>query len=310
VAGRDRAGGVTVLTATPGPSFPGAVDAGPALDRQLSAWEKAENFPVALRLLPRELRADLRAVYAVVRTIDQLGDAGTGDRRAALEAFRRDLATVWITGRPHSAVLTALVPTVERRGLPLEPFERLLAANLQDQRVARYERFADLLAYCSLSAAPIGRLVLAVFGAASPERIALSDRVCAGLQVVEHLQDVAEDRRAGRIYLPREDLAAHGVRDTDLDAASASPALRRLVAFELRRVTDLLDAGGPLLADLSGRARLAVAGYLAGGRAAADGIRRVDCDVLPGTPGVRRRDLARHLLLAFAPHRPSRPGAS
>jgi squalene synthase HpnC len=297
-----------VVTSAPSTALTEAGEAGAAPDGQMSAWEKAENFPVALRLLPRDVRADLRAVYAVVRTIDQLGDEGTGDRRAALHAFGRDLTTVWTTGRPHSPVLAALVTPVRRRGLSLEPFERLMAANLRDQRVTHYERFPDLLDYCAFSAAPIGGLVLAVFGVASPARIALSDRVCAGLQVVEHLQDVAEDRRAGRVYLPLEDLAAHGVREPDLGAASASPAVRRLISAELDRVTGLLDAGGPLLADLSGWARLAVAGYLAGGRAAVDGIRRVDCDVLPGSPGVRRRDLARHLLVSFAPHPPSRSG--
>jgi squalene synthase HpnC len=291
----------------PGPVLPGAAEAVAAPDREVSAWEKSENFPVALALLPRDVRADLRAIYAVVRTIDQLGDEWPGDRTAALLAFRRDLATVWTTGRPHSPVLAALVGPARRRELPRGPFDLLVAANLQDQRVTRYECFSDLLDYCALSAAPIGRLVLAAFGAASPERVALADRVCAGLQVVEHLQDVAEDRRAGRVYLPLEDLAAHRVRESDLDAASASLALRGLISAELGRVTGLLDAGEPLLADLSGWARLAVAGYLAGGRAAVDGIRRVDCDVLPRTPGVRRRDLARHLLLSFL-HRPSRPG--
>jgi squalene synthase HpnC len=297
-----------MVTTAPSPAAPEVRDAGAAPVGQLTAWEKAENFPVALRLLPRDLRADLRTVYAVVRTIDQLGDDARGDRTTALLDFRRDLATVWTSGRPRSPVLTALVGPVHRRDLPRGPFDRLVAANLQDQRVTRYECFPDLLDYCALSAAPIGQLVLAVFGATSPDRLALSDRVCAGLQVVEHLQDVAEDRRAGRVYLPLEDLAAHRVSESHLDAASASPALRRLIAAELDRVTELLDAGRPLLADLSGWARLAVAGYLAGGRAAAEGIRRVDCDVLPGTPGVRRRDLARHLLLSFAPHRPSRPG--
>ena len=271
---------------------------------RLRALERAENFPVALRLLPRELRDDLRAVYAVVRTIDQLGDEGPGNRTAALHAFSRDLARVWTTGRPRSPVLAALVPGVRRRGLPRQPFDLLIAANLQDQRVTRYERFEDLLAYCALSAAPVGRLVLTVFGADSPARNTLSDRVCAGLQIVEHLQDIAEDRHAGRVYLPLEDLAAHGVRESDLDATSASRALRRLVNAELDRVTGLLDAGGPLLAGLSGWARLAVAGYLAGGRAAVDGIRRVEGDVLAGLPGVRRLDVVRHLLLALARSEP------
>jgi squalene synthase HpnC len=276
----------------------------------LRSLERAENFPVALRLLPRDLRADLRAVYDVVRTIDHLGDEAPGDRSAALHAFAVDLAEVWSGGQPAAPVLAALAPAVARRGLPQEPFDRLVTANLWDQQVCRYARFSDLEDYCALSAAPIGRLVLAVFGVATPERIALSDRVCAGLQVVEHLQDIAEDRRAGRVYLPQEDMAAHGVREHDLDAAAAPPALRRLVHAELERVTGLLAAGRPLLADLSGWARLAVAGYLAGGLAAVDGIRRLDGDVLARRPEVRRRDLLRHLLAGLA-RRPSTasPGA-
>ena len=82
--------------------------------------------------------------------------------------------------------------------LPPGPFERLIEANRLDQVVTRYETFAQLLGYCQLSAAPVGELVLHVFGAATPERIALSDRICAGLQIIEHLQDIAEDHARGR----------------------------------------------------------------------------------------------------------------
>jgi squalene synthase HpnC len=263
---------------------------------RLRERERGENFPVALRVLPADLRADLHAVYAVVRTIDDLGDDAEGDRTAALEAFAVDLATVWSTGRPRSPVLAGLVPTVTRRNLTREPFDRLIAANLRDQRVTRYATFAELLDYCALSAAPIGRIVLAVFGRSTPERVALSDRVCAGLQVVEHLQDIAEDRARGRVYLPTADLREHGVTEADLDAPAASPALRRLVHAELRRVEGLLDAGPRLVAGLSGWPRLAVAGYVAGGRAAVAGVRRVDGDVLARRAQVRRRDVLRALL--------------
>lgn len=279
---------------------PPEADLGP---ERLRALERSENFPVALRLLPRELRADLRAIYDVVRTIDDLGDEAAGDRTAALREFAADLAAVWTTGTPRAPVLRGLVPTVARRELSREPFDRLVAANLADQRVRRYETFDDLLGYCALSAAPIGRLVLAVFGAGTPDRVALSDRVCAGLQVVEHLQDVAEDRRRGRVYLPQQDLAVHGVREEDLDRTPAGPALRELVLAELGQVTALLDTGDPLLASLKGWARLAVAGYLAGGRAAVDSVRRVEGDVLGRTARTRRRDVLRHLVAALAPHR-------
>jgi squalene synthase HpnC len=260
--------------------------------------ERAENFPVALRLLPRDLREGLRAVYDVVRTIDDLGDdpaVQPATRLTALTSFAEDLGRVWSTGEPEAPVLRRLVPAVRRSHLPHDCFDRLVRANIIDQQVSRYEKFSDLLDYCALSASPIGELVLHLFDRATPERILLSDRVCAALQVAEHLQDVAEDRRRGRIYLPQEDLAAYGVREEDLDAPAASPALRRLIAAEAARVAELLECGPPLVAGLSGWARLAVAGYVAGGRAALDGLRRVGGDVLPGSPGVRRRDLLRHL---------------
>jgi squalene synthase HpnC len=268
-------------------------------DVGLRAKERAENFPVALRVLPRAVRADLRAVYDVVRTVDDLGDElaeqRPGQRTAALEAFRADLARVWSTGSPAAGVLVRLVPTVRRHDIPMDPFDRLVRANLTDQRVPRYASFEDLLGYCDLSAAPIGELVLHIAGAATPERIALSGRVCAALQIAEHLQDVAEDRGKGRVYLPQEDLAAHGVPESDLDAPAASPALRAAVAALADRVEGLLDSGLPLVAGLTGWSRLAVAGYVAGGRAALDGLRRVDGDVLAGSPGVRRRDLLQHV---------------
>lgn len=260
----------------------------------LAERRRAENFPVALRALPRALRADLVAVYDVARVIDDLGDEAGGDRTALLQAFRSDLATVWTTGAPEADVLRALVPTVRRRGLEREPFDRLVRANLLDQRVIRYPTFSDLLGYCELSAEPVGRIVLGVFGVRDPELERLSDRVCTALQLIEHWQDVAEDRRAGRVYLPQEDLAAHGVSEAELDAPAASPAVRGLMAFEIDRAAELLDSGAPLVGRLSGWARLAVAGYVAGGRAALDGLRRTGGDVLAVQARTRRRDVVRH----------------
>ncbi|MBV8543080.1 MAG: squalene synthase HpnC [Pseudonocardiales bacterium] len=265
-------------------------------DRELRRQRHAENFPVALRLLPRRLRADLVAVYEVARVIDDLGDRSPGNRTALLAELSRDLARVWEDGRPEHPVLRALVPVVRARGLDREPFERLVQANLLDQRVHRYATYAELRGYCTLSAEPIGRIVLAVFGVSDPAAARLSDRVCTALQLIEHWQDVAEDRRAGRVYLPQEDLTAFGVAQAELEGTVASPALRRLMAFQVTRAAELLDSGAPLLGLLRGWARPAVAGYLAGGRAAIDALRRVDGDVLAGPPRPRRRDVLRHLV--------------
>ena len=120
---------------------------------------------------------------------------------------------------PRHPLLRRLQPTVRRRRLTPEPFLGLIAANRQDQLVKRYETYDDLLAYCELSANPVGRLVLAVTGTATPERVRRSDAVCTALQIVEHLQDVAEDLGRDRIYLPAEDMKRFHVQEADLAAA-------------------------------------------------------------------------------------------
>jgi squalene synthase HpnC len=258
----------------------------------LRQHEHTENFPVAMRVLPRDVRIDLHRVYAVARTIDELGDAASGDRTAQLHDFRTDLHVIWHGGTPRRPVLRALAGTVRARGLTAEPFDHLIDANLVDQRVTHYDTFDDLLGYCRLSADPVGRLVLELFGQSSPATIALSNRVCRALQLLEHWQDVAEDRRAGRVYLPREDLATYGVPETDLDRTQATVALRELLAFETERAARLLDAGPILVADLRGWARVAVAGYVAGGLAVVRSLRRAGWDVLGRTTAPRRRDIA------------------
>jgi squalene synthase HpnC len=258
------------------------------------ARRRGENFPVALRLLPPVARRHLLAIYGFARLVDDAGDEAAGDRGALLDAIERDLERLFAGARPRHPLLRRLEPTVRACGLPDEPFRRLLAASRRDQRVARYERWQDLLGYCALSANPVGRLVLGVFGVATPERIARSDAVCTALQLVEHWQDVGEDWERGRIYLPAEDRRRYGCEERDLGAASAGPALRALLAFEAARTRGLLREGEPLVASLRGAARLAVAGYVAGGHAALDAVERCGCDVLAATPRARRRDLLRH----------------
>jgi squalene synthase HpnC len=261
---------------------------------------RTENFPVALRVLPRRYRTHLEAVYGFARTVDDLGDESTGDRLANLEAFGADLATIWRGGNPSSPVLARLATTVRATGLPAEPFRRLVEANRQDQRVTSYRTFDDLLRYCTLSADPVGRIVLGVFGVTTEERVAWSDKICTALQLVEHWQDVAEDRRAGRVYLPVEDMTRYGVSPADLDEKSTPDAVRKLVAFETDRAAALFREGRPLIKDLRGWARLAVAGFLAGGLATVDALRRAGYDVLATTPRPRRTGVLRHLIAEVA----------
>jgi squalene synthase HpnC len=244
----------------------------------------AENFPVAMRLLGRDTATHLLAVYGFARLVDDTGDELAGDRLAALDAIECDLARIYAGRAPEHAVLAALAPSVRACGLPRQALVRLIEANRLDQVKARYATYAELLDYCQLSAAPVGELVLHVFGVTSPVRLALSDRVCAALQVIEHIQDIAEDHARGRIYLPAADLSAAGVAETDLAAPSASPALRAVIALQVRRCHGLLAAGPPLLRGLGPRPRLAIAGFLAGGRATLRAIESVQGDVLAHRP--------------------------
>jgi squalene synthase HpnC len=260
---------------------------------------KRENFPVALRLLSRAQRRHLLALYGFARLADELGDEAPGDRLALLAELDADLDRVFAGRQPRHELLRRLAPSVRALGLPEPPFRQLIEANRRDQRVVRYASWAELRGYCELSANPVGRLVLHVFGAATPDRLAASDAVCTGLQLVEHCQDVAEDLTCGRVYLPAEDLARFGCREDDLREPSADARVRALLRFEIERARALLAEGAPLVRSLRGRARLAVAGFVAGGRAAADAVEQRDFDVLAGAPRVRRRDLARRLLGAL-----------
>jgi squalene synthase HpnC len=276
-------------------------------DRHLVELERAENFPVALRLLPRTLRGHLQAVYDVVRVIDDTGDEADGNRTAALIQLRDQLNTVWSDHPPTSGVLGRLVPTARACTLDADPFHRLIEANLQDQSVQRYPTRPELIGYCALSADPIGRLVLAVFDATTPRTVALSDQICTALQVLEHCQDVGEDYRRGRIYLPLEDLARFEVAEPDFDAPRTSAAVRDLIEYQVQATEVMLAEGRPLIGLLHGWARLAVTGYLAGGLATADALRRSGWQVLPAGPRPRRRDVARHAVRLLVGAR-SRPG--
>ncbi len=206
-------------------------------------------------------------------------------------------------GKVHSIIET-LAPTIRACALPIGPFHRLIDANRLDQVKQRCENLQELLDYCDLSANPVGELVLYVFGVATPERIRQSDAVCTGLQLVEHWQDVKEDYLAGRIYLPSEDLVKFGCPEEALGANSASRELRDLLRFECERAHGLLDEGVPLVKSLRGRARLAIGGFVAGGRAALDAIAHASYDVMGGAPRARRRDFARrYFSMLFAPTR-------
>lgn len=246
-----------------------------------------ENFVVASKIVPGRVRLDLMRFYAFCRTTDDLGDE-SGSRDEALERLARwwDETAALFAGRPPvHPVLVALRETIAHYALAGKPFLDLIAANEQDQRVTAYENWPQLERYCTLSAAPVGRVVLRFFGIATPVTEKLSDDVCIGLQLANHAQDVRRDALIGRRYLLQ----------SDIDASCTTGAVRALV----ERARTLLDSGRTLEPLAPGVLRLQLALYRLGGLAICDAIERIGYRTEASRPSVSTRTKMQLLLRAI-----------
>jgi squalene synthase HpnC len=249
------------------------------------AEEHYENFPVGSWLLPKAQRLHLRRIYAFARAADDIADEHKDAAWLAEfgAAFRRALA-----GDQSVRLLADLADSIRQLGLPQGLFEDLLAAFASDLEVRRHDE-ASLLAYCSRSANPVGRLVLRVCGQEDPERDRLSDSICTGLQILNHLQDLREDAvERDVVYLPREDLARLGVAEEELRGERASPGVRALVEHWCGRTTAMFRAGAPLLGLVQGRLRRELAVILRLAAALLAAIRDAGYDVLASHVRLRR----------------------
>jgi len=172
-----------------------------------------ENFSVVSWFLPKRLRDDFHHVYAFCRWADDLGDE-ISDEAKSLEllAWWRSELDQCYQGRPHHPVYVALWPTIQKHDIPREPFDHLIDAFVQDQKIKRYDTFGQVLDYCRLSADPVGRLVLYLCGYRDARRQSLSDATCTALQLANHWQDVRRDIvERDRVYIPEQVARAHGL---------------------------------------------------------------------------------------------------
>jgi squalene synthase HpnC len=249
---------------------------------------RSENFPVASRLFPKALRPHLMNIYGFARMADDLGDEAGGDRLAQLQWLSDELTAIFAGAGGTHPLMRRLAITVRRFGLPREPFDRLVAANRQDQAVHRYATYDDLRGYCHLSADPVGELVLRLTGRCSDHLLDLSDATCTGLQLIEFLQDLGEDAAMGRIYVPLEDLVRFEYGEHELLTGVTNDRFRRLMAFEAGRARSLLERGRPLSHALGGRAGMAVRLFTAGGLAALADLRQRGFDTVSLSAHVSR----------------------
>jgi 15-cis-phytoene synthase len=245
-----------------------------------------ENFTAISPLVPASVRAHLARVYAFCRVTDDLGDETGAAAPVALSDWRDEVEGVLLRSAPPRTALTlALGVTVRVRALPAAPFLDLVAANVQDQLVRDYASWPELLAYCRLSATPVGRMVLGVVGVRDRRAQRLSDDVCVGLQLANFAQDVAVDAAKGRTYLVGEDIRDHG----------PVGAIRVMCD----RAEWLLGSGEELESLCSGWLRAQLALYRLGGLAVVAAVRARGCDTRQARPGLRAGARARVAVTAL-----------
>ncbi len=232
-----------------------------------------ENFPVASLLLPARLRTPVEVIYRFARSADDVADEGDDPpaaRLAKLEAHRGEIERI-----------------VREHGLPRGPFGDLLDAFAQDVTKARYADYAELLEYCRRSANPVGRLLLHLFKRTSETDLRQSDAICTALQLINFWQDAAIDYAKGRIYLPQDEMRAHGVSERHLAEARCDGAWRALMAFQVQRTRALMLAGAPLGRSLPGRVGLEIRATVHGGLRILEKIERAGYDVFRRRPVLR-----------------------
>ena len=263
---------------------------------RIMAVDHYENFPVASILLPRTLREPVAAIYVFARSADDFADEGDlpqSQRAALLAGYQAELDAIERDEPTQHPVFQRLRPVIARYGLPLQLFRDLLDAFTQDIGKNRYRDFAELMDYCHRSADPVGRLLLHLFGYASPENLSRSDAICSALQMINHWQDVGIDAAkglAGRIYLPQDDMVQFGVGDDEIVNRNANTAFKALLRFQVERARELMLSGASLGWDLPGRMGLEIRAIVAGGLRILDKIEAVDFDVFGRRPVLKAPD--------------------
>ncbi len=254
-----------------------------------------ENFPVASWLIPKEKRPYIAAIYAFARSADDFADE-TRYQGRSLELLNAWKAALWAStsAEPQATCTTDGVPTshpifialadaIHRCRLPVELLDDLLTAFKMDVTKKRYANWEELLTYCRYSANPVGRLVLTVFGIQDPQLHGWSDRICTGLQLANHWQDLSVDLRKDLLYIPQDLLNRYGVtveelkqmqkgRDPRGSRPNGSRPFKALMEELVKRARALFDQGEPLLNRLTGRLRLELKLTVSGGRAILDRI--------------------------------------
>jgi squalene synthase HpnC len=236
--------------------------------RQIAAAHY-ENFPIASHLLPNQLRESVSVIYAFARTADDFadeGDSNPAERLQLLAEYDAQLQRLMVGESVTDPIFIALGDVIQRHGLPIELFRELLSAFTQDVTQRCYANFTEVLDYCRRSANPVGRLLLHLYGHATPAKLSLSDHICTALQLINFLQDLSQDYdENNRIYLPQDEMQTYGVSEYHLQNRISDKGMQQLFHIQIQRASALLLAGAPLGNQLPGRIGLELRLIIQGG---------------------------------------------
>ncbi len=265
------------------------------------AVDHYENFPVASILLPRRLRRPIALIYRFAREADDFadeGDAPDTERLAQLAGFTCELQRIEGKEPPGIPWFADLAAIIREYHLPISAFHDLLSAFAQDVSTKRYADYAAVLDYCQRSADPVGRLLLALYGAASEKNLEYSNAICSSLQLINFWQDVAIDWRKDRVYFPQDEMQRYGITENQIANGDSGGAWPAFMAFQVQRSRELLYSGKPLGHILKGRIGLEMRTIIAGGDRILSKITAVDGDVFRHRPILTKPDWV--LMLARA----------
>ncbi|HMD07749.1 MAG TPA: squalene synthase HpnC [Candidatus Acidoferrum sp.] len=283
----------------------------PAAAQEYTRWlatHHYENFNVASWLLPKELHRHFYNLYAYCRWADDLGDEVPQKERALelLDWWERELDAC-CDGRPSHPVFVALRETIIAKNIPKQPFADLLRAFRQDQNVKRYPTWNSMIGYCVYSANPVGRLVLYLCGYRDDERQAMSDATCTALQLANFWQDVDRDLEKGRMYIPLDVAASHGLTETEIVERRFDERYVSLMKDLIARTRVLFAQGAPLANMVHGRLSVDLEMFSRGGVAVLDAIENMGYDTLHNRPAISKAKQVRLLGRSLLTHLVAKP---
>ena len=252
-----------------------------------------ENFPVASFLLPKRLREPTALIYAFARQADDFADEGhwlPEQRLVLLDGFKSELDRIQQNTQPNTELFIALQAVIKKHQLPIQPFYDLLDAFSQDVTKTRYQDFGEVMHYCRRSANPVGRLMLSLYKADSPQNIGMADAICSALQLINFLQDIAIDIQKNRIYLPQDEMQKYKVTEAQIAKGDANGTWSLFMEFQINRARKLLQSGAPLGLVLAGRVGLEMRMIIAGGERILKKLHQAHGNVFEYRPKLAKKD--------------------